>query len=256
MIEKEESTKKAKAQKRNLIIIISILSVLFIGYALTIRSTPKSREKKIISFLENKYDSEFEIIKMTSSGEHILINEIICDGSTCIPEVKDKGVYYYKYSVKSLSDNVVFEVEYLDRRFFDKISETISYYSLVHTDDILNDINNYIIETFGDKTVKVSSSSISVEFSEKFDKICDSEYKEKLKRTDEYIGKKLALDSNLNILVYFNYSDDILITFGYAKPVVTKRSDEDFEGAEGIDIVTGKYIKTYYGLEEYFEREK
>ena len=79
-------------------------------------------EKKIISYLEKKYNSEFKIIEMTSSGEHIILPEQSCDGATFCPEIKDKGVYYYRYNVLSLSDNVTFEVEYLDKRLKDKIT--------------------------------------------------------------------------------------------------------------------------------------
>ena len=41
-----------KNKKRNIIIIIVILIILFILYGISIKSTPESREKKIISYLE------------------------------------------------------------------------------------------------------------------------------------------------------------------------------------------------------------
>ena len=142
----------------------------------------------------------------------------------------------------------------MDKRLKDKITETTTYYSLIHTDDILSDINNYIINTIGNNKSTINSTSISFEFNEKFDEICDSNYRKKLEKISTYVKEKRALDKDLDILVYFTYSDDILIAFGYSEPVVTKRSEEEFEGAEGIDIVSGKYMKTYYGLDEYFNR--
>lgn len=65
MIEKEEDSKIFKNKKRNLIILIIILIILFVGYGISIGSTDEGREKKIISYLEKKYNSEFKIIEMT-----------------------------------------------------------------------------------------------------------------------------------------------------------------------------------------------
>lgn len=252
MNDKKEDAKIVKNKKRNLIIIILILLILFIGYGISIKSTPEEREKKIISYLEKKYDSKFEIVEMTSSGEHIILNEINCDGSTFCPEIKDKGVYYYRYNVVSLSDNVTFEVEYLDKRLKDKITEITTYYSLIHTDDILDDINNYIISTMGNNKTRVDSKSISLTFDERFDEICDSNYKQKLEKVATYVKQKKALDKDLDIVVYFEYLDDILITFGYKNPIVTKHSKEYFDDAEGLS--SDQYIKVYYSLDEYLER--
>ena len=258
MINIKENVKISKNKKRNLIIVIVILLILFIGYGISIKSTPEEREKKIISYLEKKYNSKFEIIEMTSSGEHILINELNCDGSTFVPEIKDKGVYYYIYKVLSLTDNVTFEVEYLDRRLKDRITEITTYYSLIHKDDIVKDINNYIISTMGNHKIESSSEygSISVEFSEKFDEICNSSYKQKLEKISKYVNEKNRLDKDININPSFEYSDGILIVFGYDKPIITKRSKEYFDGAEGRDITTNEYMKSYYGLDEYLNRDK
>lgn len=149
MADIEENIKISNNKKIKFIIITILLLVLFLGYSVSITSTPEVRKKKIISYLEKKYNSKFKIIEMTNSGEHVILNEISCDGATFCPEIKDKNVYYYKYNVLSLSDNVTFEVEYLDKRLKDTITETTTYYSLIHTDDILNDINNYIISIMG-----------------------------------------------------------------------------------------------------------
>lgn len=254
MTKKEENLQTLNNKKIKLIITTIALFILFIGYGISIESTPKGREKKIISYLEKKYNSEFKIIEMTSSGEHIILNEISCDGATFCPEIKDKGVYYYKYNVLSIADNVTFEVEYLDKRLKDKITEETSYYSIINTDDILSDINDYIISTIGNHKTEFSYKSISIKFDEKFDEICDSNYKQKLEKISIYVREKRALDKDLDILVYFTYSDDILVTFGMNEPIVTKRSEKYFDGADGKDIMNGKYMKVYRSLEEYLER--
>lgn len=241
-------------KKVKLIILIVILIILFVGYGMSFKGTTESREKKIISYLEKKYHSKFEIIEMTSSGEHVIIPEIGCDGATFCPEIKDKGVYYYKYNVLSLSDNMIFEVEYLDRRFNDEITETTTYYSLIHKDDIMNDINNYIINTIGNNKTTIDSKSISVEIGKGFDEICDFNYRQKIEKISTYIKEKNALDENLDIVVYFEYADDTLITLGYKDPIITKRSKEYFDGAEGQDISSGKYMKVYHSLDEYLDR--
>ncbi len=250
----KEDTKILKNKKIKLIVLLIILLILFTGYAISIKSTPESREKKIISYLEKKYNSEFKIIEMTSSGEHVIMPKISCDGSTFCPEIKDKGVSYYKYNVLSVSDNITFEVEYLDRRLKDEITETTTYYSLTHTEDILGNISNYIISTIGNNKTTIDSNTISIKFNEKFDEICNSNYKQKLEKISTYIKEKKSLDKDLDIFVYFEYSDDILITFGYDEPIVTKRSKEYFDGAEGQDISSGKYMKIYRSLDEYIER--
>ena len=62
------------------------------------------------------------------------------------------------------------------------------------------------------------------------------------------------MDKDLDIFVYFEYLDDILITFGYDEPIVTKCSKEYFDGKEGQDISSGNYMKIYCSLDEYLER--
>ena len=63
-------------------------------YGIFIKSTPESREEKIISYLEKKYNSKFEIVQLIDSGENVLFSEISCDGSTFCPEIK-RGLLLY-----------------------------------------------------------------------------------------------------------------------------------------------------------------
>lgn len=253
MINVEDNKKTQKNKKIAVIVIIIILITLFIGYGISLKSRPESREKKIISYLEKKYNSKFEIIGLKDSGENVIMEKISCDGSTFCPKITDKGVYFYTYEVRSVSDNVTFEVKYLDKRLKDEITEITTYYSLTNKNDIISDIDNYIINTIGnDKVIKTESNSFKID--EKFDEVCDSNYVKKLEKISTYVQEKNRLDKDLDIFVYFEYSDDILVVFGYNNPVITKRSAEYFDGADGTDIVSGKYMKTYNSLEEYLER--
>jgi len=253
MMENEES-RKEKRKKRNLVIVLVVLVILFFCYGVSLSSTPENREEKIISYLEKKYNSEFKIIEMTSSGEHIILNELNCDGTTFCPEIKDKGVYYYRYNVQSLSDNIIFEVEYLDKRLKDTITEITSYSSLMNKDKSLADINDYIVNLFGNVNSKILQNSVSVEFDEKFVEICDSNYRKKLEQLSTFVRKKKHMYEDQYLSVYFEYSDDTSVSFGSKEPIIILRSDESFEGTDGVDSVTGKYIKIYYSLDEYFNR--
>lgn len=241
-----------KNKKIKLIIISTLLGVLFIGYGINIKSTPETREKKIISYLEKKYNSQFEIIKLNSSGENILIPKIGCDGTIFCQEIKEKGVYYYKYEVLSVLDNVVFEVKYLDRKFSDKIIETTSYYSIANRDIITQDIKNYVISVLGNEDISIEGETIII--NKDFDKICDNDYIKKIEKISTYVKEKNRLDFDLHIFVYLKYSNNILVTIGYSEPIVTKRSKEEFEDADGIAASTGEYLKIYNSIKEYLER--
>ena len=120
---------------------------------------------------------------MIESGENVLFSGLSCDGSTVFPEIKEKGVYYYTYKVLSVSDNITFNVKYLDKKVKDKITEETSYYSLKNTDDILKDISNYIIDKIGG-TVEDSVNSeykncdyISIKIDENLKNIYNNSYK-------------------------------------------------------------------------------
>lgn len=244
-----------KSKKIKLIILIVILGILFMGYGLSIKSSPENREKKIISYLEKKYNSQFKIIKLTESGENILINEISCDGATFCPEIKDKGVYYYNYEVLSVSDNVTFKVKYLDKKLIDKITEMPTYYSIINKDNIESEIKDYIINILGKENITIEENTGFI-INQSFDEICDSTYTKKIEKISRYIGEKNSIDSDLDIIVYLEYSNGVLISIPGSSPVITKRSTEKFDDADGVDITTGEYMKTYYSIQEYLERNK
>ena len=247
------SDNKKNTKKICLIVILIILAILFVGYGIFLKSTPQSREKKIISYLEKKYNSEFNIIGITQSGDHVIMPSVSdCNGQTICPEIKENGAYCYRYNVLSVQDNITFEVEYIDRKLKDTITEKPTYYSIKYTDNILRDINNYIVDTIGQGETTFDSHSISIEFNENLDDIYTSDYEQKIEKISKYIQQKNSLDKDLNIIVYLYYSDDLIKLGATYTPIRMKRPKESSDGAKGQDISSGKYIKTYH-LDDYFE---
>ena len=49
------SDNKKNTKKICLIVILIILAILFVGYGIFLKSTPESREKKIISYLKIQF---------------------------------------------------------------------------------------------------------------------------------------------------------------------------------------------------------
>ncbi len=142
----EEKQQMSKVMK--LIIAILVLMILFVICGIFIKST-ETREDKIISYLEKNYETEFEIVELTYSGEKILLNEIGCDGSTFCPEIRDKNTIVYKYDVISKDDNFLFEVTYEDGKLSDEIKST--YFIEKYGDETLEELAKYIIEMIGDE---------------------------------------------------------------------------------------------------------
>lgn len=102
----------------NIIMVALILVLLLFCIGLFVRSTPDSREERIISYLKGKYDSDFEIVELSFSGNVNLTDEVNFDGTVFFPEIKNIFVYCYEYEVLSKIDNVTFSVSYLDGVFF------------------------------------------------------------------------------------------------------------------------------------------
>ncbi len=245
-------------KKINIIVIIAILIILFIIYGISIKSTPENREKKIISYLEKKYNSKFEIVQLIDSGENVLLDEISCDGATFCPEIKEKGVYYYTYEVLSVSDNITFKVKYLDKKIKDKITEEPSYFSLKNTDDILKDISNYIIDKIGG-TVEESVNSefkdcdyITIKIDENLNDIYNNSYMKKLKNIQAYIDSKNNSDPDINIDVEIYYNDNC-----YFRSILQEIVEDDRTEKEKSDPMnTVKELEKMhrYTLEEYLEK--
>lgn len=137
--------------------------------------------------------------------------------------------------------------------FFDDVIENPSYYSIIYTSSACEDIKNYATYVMGDAKSDISSGGVTLEFDETFDEAYSKDYKKKLKKVRKYIKKINGQDKDMDILVYFKYSDNILIYLGNDKFTVTKRSSEYFEGNQGQDIMTGEYMRMYSSLDEYLK---
>lgn len=260
MVEKENNSNISQNKKIKLIIILIILLILFLGFSISINSTPESREKKIISYLEKKYNSKFKIIELKSSGKNVIFDGINCDGTQIIPTITDENVHYYTYDILSLSDNETFEVEYLDKKLIDKIIETPTYSSIKYENNILPsvlaDINKNIIKLIGNHNSIINSDSIEFKFDEKLDDICDDDYEKKIEKISNYIMLKHIFNKYLDIEVCFEYSNNVSINFSSYGIFIIQYSDEYFEGAYSVLGSDYKYTKSYNDLQEYLNREK
>jgi len=229
-----------------LVIAITILLILFLVFGIFIKSTSKSREDKIVSYLKNKYNTDFEIIRLIDSGENVLFHEIGCDGTTFCPEIKDKGTYYYNYEVLSLSDNVIFEVKYLDKKIKDTITE--SYFSNKYGDEILNNFAKYIVDIIGDdETVAECNKSdyglddwIEIEINKDLNDIYNNEYIKKLEAISSYIENLKEIENDIDITVYINYKDNMQIYYNSINPIIRKLTS-------GGNVIENYTIKEYLG---------
>lgn len=245
-----------KKKKRNIIILLVIFLVLFVLYGISFKSTPESREKKIIAYLEKKYNSEFAIVQLVDSGENVLFGGLNCDGSTFCPEIKEKGVYYYTYEVLSITDNVTFKVKYLDKKIKDKITEETSYFSLKNTDALLEDIANYIIKMIGGTVEEKVNSEfkdsdyITINIDENLKDIYNNNYMEKLQNIQSYIDTQNKTDADLNINAYINYNDNCYFTSAFHEIVEDERTE--IEKNESTMASLAKIH--HYTLEEFLEK--
>ena len=111
-----------------LFVLLLLLLVLFISYGVYSKNNNrKSNDSKVISYLENKYNQKFEIIQLVDSRqyEESVLN---CDNSELLPPRKIKGKYEYDYEILSISDNIKFNIYYLNDKGADsfKINKKFS----------------------------------------------------------------------------------------------------------------------------------
>ena len=246
-----------------LALLIMVLIVLFIGYGLSLTSTPESRERRILSYLENKYHTEFEIAEFDYSYEKEIVPEIGCDGTTFQPAIHDNAAYVYHYEVWSTSDHSAVHVSYIDNRFKDEIKEE-SWYSYFHskTED---EIHDYVVRSIGEDKIEDYLGGLRFIIDEDFDEICDADYIKKLKKMSAYVQEKNLTymqektdkDRDTDFDVHLLYSDDVAITFEYGDHPITVNTltSENPDGIyESVYWTRQEFIKTYYySLEEYLE---
>ena len=206
-----DEKKLKRSKKIKLIMILSVLAVLFISYGLDLTNDKQqiNNNLKVISYLENKYNQKFEIIQLVDSRQYEK-PAIGCDGSTFVPARKVKDKYEYDYEVLSITDNVKFNVYYLDDKGTDNFED--SYIESKNVIKTIEEISNHIISDIGNintqKTFDVVEKNfqltyycnINIYFNENLNEILDKNYINKLQAIRLYTNS--IIDSYTK-----NYSD-------------------------------------------------
>lgn len=223
--EKQEISKGMK-----IIIAIIVLTILFVICGIFIKSTA-SREEKIVEYLQKQYDTEFEVVELTYSGEKILFNEISCDGSTFCPEIRDENTIVYKYNVKDKSDDFIFEVIYEDGKLSDEIKS--SYFVTKKGDETLDDLAKYIIDMIGDENSIYEYYNSEDRYQEK----------QSVYEMDGHIfikvNKNLADELNKNYI-----EDKLRVISSYIKSITKK--EDDVKLTVIVDFDDGRQLWFYY----------
>lgn len=239
-----------KSKKVKLLIAIAILIVLFILFGIFIKSTPESRERKVISYLKKEYKTDFEIVRLIDSGENMLFEGISLDSSPTVCEIKEYGAYYYKYDVLSISDNITFEVTLVDRKFKDTIKE--EYFYIKNGDIILNDIAEYIVDVIGEENSDIEffksdyttyglEGSVRVQTNREIKDVYNKSFIKKLKKISSYIKMKEKIKDDIELQAFIKFKNNIYVWVSYYDDPVVCISD-------------GHIIKEKYSLKEYLER--
>lgn len=161
--------KLKKFKKIKLIIILAVLLVLFISYGLYLNDDKKqSNDLKVVSYLENKYNQKFEIVQLVDSRQYEK-PAIGCDGSTFVPARKVKDKYEYDYEILSKTDNIKFNVYYLDDKGTDNFQD--SYIESKNVAKTIEEISNHIISNIGNINTQKTFDIVERNFSLTYD--CD-----------------------------------------------------------------------------------
>lgn len=217
-----DDNKIKKSKKIKLIIMLLILLVLFIWYGIYLNnSNTQSNDYKVISYLENKYNQKFEIIQLVEERQYEN-PAISCDGSTFVPARKVKDKYEYDYEVLSKSDNIKFNVYYLNDKGTDSFKD--SYIECKNVTKSIEEISNYIVCNIGDTTLEKEIKFVERPFSltydcdidiylnEKIDEILEQNYINRLQSIRIYINS--IIDSfTRNYCDIYNTNSDTFIVF-------------------------------------------
>lgn len=234
--------KETKNKKVKLIIAVLILCVLFICSGIFIKSTVKTREEKILSYLEKAYDTKFEIVSLNWSGEKIIFPGIGCDGSTFCPEIKDEETICYKYDVLEVENNITFELYYEDKKFNDKIEA--AYFKERYGEEILNEVATYIVDLIGDEDSEIEywiselpndkyriNGGVQITLDQDLDSVLNKQYiEEKLRKISTYLKKKCNMDEDVLIEVEVNFNKGLQLWFYHrnALPLIRDITKENY----------------------------
>lgn len=197
-----------------LFVLLLLLLVLFISYGVYSKNNNrKSNDSKVISYLENKYNQKFEIIQLVDSRqyEESVLN---CDNSELLPPRKIKGKYEYDYEILSISDNIKFNIYYLNDKSADSFKD--SYTECKTVAKTIEEISNYIINTIGSTTSEKDFTidektfslyynyNINIYSNEKLDEILEQNYITKLESIQTYTNNIIHSVSQRYHNMYYN----------------------------------------------------
>lgn len=194
-----------------LAILLIILLIIFNIYVIK-RTNNTSNESEVLSYLEKKYQQNFELIELVDNKQYES-PKLDIDGSTFIPSKKIAGKYEFYYDVLSISDNVKFNVYLLNdngkREFQD------SYDICKHFENTTQKLQDYVISNIGNTNSKKESIYNIVDYSlyysckvmvyldEKFEDTIDTEFIKKLNLIYNY-----QVDINYNFGLNYNDNSD------------------------------------------------
>lgn len=191
-----DENKLKKSKKIKLIIILLVLVVFFISYELYLNNDKQqSNDLKVISYLENKYNQKFEIIQLIDSRQYEK-PAIGCDGSIFVPARKVKDKYEYDYEVLSTTDNIKFNVYYLDDKGTDNFHD--SYIECKNVAKTIEGISNHIISNIGNINTQKAfdivernflltyDCDINIYFNENLNEMLDENYIKRLQAIRVY----------------------------------------------------------------------
>lgn len=264
-----EKTKnpEADAKNRKILACILVFILILIGFIVSgvvIRSTPESRETAILKYLKEKYQSEFEIVGLVESGKENYMDRIDCDGSTCVPDIRRPGAYFYRYDVRSLKDNIIFSIEYIDAIFSDNINEGLGPYATYESKrqytSFAFEIANQIKEILEDDTITFSfhdSTYIDIYSSKNLEEIYNEEYITKLEEIEDLIKRNTKEGMTYHGDYPPAYEDDKIrevdiIYNPYARVEIHRSRDEKDYWSWNITIYP--HSGSYCSKEEYLER--
>ena len=217
-----DENKLKKSKKIKLIMILLVLAVPFISYGLYLKNDkrPTNNELKVISYLENKYNQKFEIIQLVDSRQYEN-PEINFDGTTFVPSSKVEDKYEYDYEVLSTTDNIKFNVYYLDDRGTDNFQD--SYIESKNVKKTIEEISNHIISNIGNintqKTVDIVERNfqltydcdINIYFNENLNEILDKDYINRLQSIRLYTNNIIDSFTKTYSDIYNNNSYSYMI---------------------------------------------
>lgn len=245
-------------------IFFSVLAILiifiFVFCIIQVRkSNDKSVEEKVLTYLNNKYNQEFEIVQLINQSQYEE-PAISCDGTVIFPSKKIDDKFEYLYKIKSVQDDVNFDIYFLTDEKEDIFKD--SYIVYKNIDKTINDISSYILANINDVNVNIQDEisqrgyslnydcNITINSNQNLNDILDENYKNNLQniRRDIYnLTEKFEnnynasynkeSDGNIFFNVIIQYKDNRYIQINQPNTLYIHENDSN----SGLDI--NSYLK-------------